>query len=114
MNFNEKESKNINVSSHSPKSVSQTSISDESNLINKTTKRIYPKDIDVNKLSATSKIKSLIISHKLIVSLVAVFSTSAIVTAVVAPTVYASGNKVYFFLLRIFSIFFSIFSSMLI
>ena len=101
MNSNEKKSKSLNESSHSPKSDSPTSMNEENNLIKENVKpkglksnsSVYPQDVAVGqKLNATSKIKSLILNNKLIASFVAVLSTSAIVTAVVVPTVYATGD----------------------
>jgi hypothetical protein len=103
MNLNEKLSNKFN---DSPKSEPTTSLRANQNLIEhksnakepKSSSSVYPNDLPVDKLGASGKFKSLIMKHKFITSLVSLFGAAVVVTAIVPPTIYATGDLAFLFL----------------
>jgi hypothetical protein len=102
-----KQHKKVSDLSHSSKSESPTSFRDDKKLIKydinskglKTSSSVYPNDITVDKIGAGAKFKSLIMKHKLITSLVSLFGAAVVVTAIVPPTIYATGDLSFFLLI---------------
>ena len=99
MNFNEKPSNRVNDLYLSPRPDPSSSLNANQNLIEpksnakelKSSSSVYPNNLLVDKLGAGGKFKSLIMKHKLIASLVSLFSAAVVVTAIVPPTIYATG-----------------------